>query len=324
MAVKNIAQTIVDNKKIGKEAYFSSQDEIDSFFEDMPKEINSAWPLNLSAEGFTTEYYSAAILHKQAGFIKSLHIKSSIKNDMSEYLTAVGFDYDFERLDIEIESLYKEKGKNGFTNLFISKMKHFIAKYDVAAKNSRRNASELKVHAKSGFYEKSNLNLYGGYFWANQGFDFDDYYKIKELANMREEFKAFCLEKDIKIGKKELNLFTKPCHFAAFDCGVKVEVGNGKFIHLGKAFMSTQSWHGKWSINDIDSTQERYAKEYNSDITSIALRRKNAVITLGSSYLKMLKKHAKENNGRTVVTMEKTYFSKGLKLMKSKFSGIMK
>ncbi|MDR1694667.1 MAG: hypothetical protein LBR70_05730 [Lactobacillaceae bacterium] len=296
---KSIADKIFENKAFGKDAYFSGRAAIEEFFEDLPKELAGIWPMDFSEEGLETEYYSANITGKQAGFVRTLQIKGAVKGQDSEYVVAMDFDFDGETFDVELESMFKAKGKSNVPNKIIGKLKNFVSVHDQAMGNSGKNSSSIGVNAKSGFHHDSGQELFGGYVWANHGFSFGSKYGNGDLKRIQGQFKEFCSEQGVNISDKDLAKFTIPCHFAAFDCGVEVVNKLGKPVHIGNAFMSTQSWHGKWSGGDEDSAQEKYAKEYYNENTPKNLRRKNAVMALGSGYFKMLKKYAEQSKKKT-------------------------
>lgn len=315
-------------KHIKSDAKYS----IAHFVEDLPVGLEHFWPLDFTKEGYNTEYIEAISTHKQAGFIKSLKIQAEITNDNSHYVVAVDFDYDGECLDINLESLYKEKGKNGnkFTAQLIEKFKSFAIENDKLQGNTNTQVSTVKIHAKSGYHKKSEKNLWGGYVWANHGFDFDKNFFAEELSNMQKCFKSFITEKAAVFEDKDLKKFTKPCHFAAFDCGIKLENEEGKSVHIGKEFMATQSWHGVWRSNDKNSVQEKYAKEYNDFEKTIATRRKNALMILGENYVRMLKKYAKQNNQDEKqikrdedIVRNKKFFADKLKLVRAKLKKVI-
>lgn len=91
----------------------------------------------------------------------------------------------------------------------------------------------------------------------------------------------------------DLKKFTKPCHFAAFGCGIGARDGEGRPVHLGKAFLLEQTWFGRWSTDKPDAEEKRYARLYNRPDILPSSRRRTAIAALGESYRKLLHKYYK-------------------------------
>lgn len=144
--------------------------------------------------------------------------------------------------------------------------------------------SEIFVQARSA--PKGKIPVYGGYIWANQGFDFRD---KSDLPRFRDRFKSFLSAHGVEITDKDLKRFTKPCHFAAFGCGIQVADDNGNGVHLGKAFMLEQTWFGRWSTENPRAEEKRYAEAYNREGIPHASRRRQAVAVLNENYKNILR-----------------------------------
>lgn len=130
----------------------------------------------------------------------------------------------------------------------------------------------------------------GGYNWANQGFSFSNQ---RDLQSFRQRFQLFCQEKGIHLTNEDMEAFTEPVHFAAFNDGKKYiknvkeykltqaqkdsgELAPGHPLsreeksagrsnrmacHLGKAFLLGQHWSGIWDSREANATT-RYADSY--------------------------------------------------------------
>ena len=134
----------------------------------------------------------------------------------------------------------------------------------------------------------------GAYNWANQGFSFDS---GSTLNNYRSIFKNSLANEGIYLTDEQMQLFTKPCHFASFDTGKKYitnvgfdstltpkqiktksltgktgenqltdeELQSGKTkrmaLHFGKKMLLGSSWHGTWDSKKED-VATRYADAY--------------------------------------------------------------
>ena len=151
----------------------------------------------------------------------------------------------------------------------------------------------MKRQPRGGVVEVTAALDVGGYNWANQGFSFST---PGELRTMRQNFQLFCEEKGVNLTNEDMQHFTEPVHFAAFNDGKKYvksvnpyklspeqieneslagsagghpltaeEKRTGKssrmLCHLGKAFLLGRSWRGTWDSQEENATT-RYADSY--------------------------------------------------------------
>ena len=113
-----------------------------------------------------------------------------------------------------------------------------------------------------------------------------------ELQNCRLAFEKFAVEKaDIRFTRRDLKAFTKPCHFAVFDNGVRFLTGGGKEVSLGKAFMLNYSWHARWQTNNPDAEEKQFAGIFNASNIPLAQRGHLAAKALNRRYRLTVKKH---------------------------------
>lgn len=143
----------------------------------------------------------------------------------------------------------------------------------------------------------------GGYNWANQGFSFANPSTLNEF---RSSFRQYARSMGVNLTDADMQKFTKPFHFAAFDDGKRYpintsknveltpeqiesrsldgqgkhplnadEISSGKttrmMAHLGKTFMLGRSWRGIWKAkgyqNDIAT---KFANRYDQLRTKAA------------------------------------------------------
>ncbi len=294
MAVKNInvGEIIASSFCGGEKA--PDVDELNKFFEELAPAAKEAWPFDFEKNGYTVEYNKAEFLYTQCGIVKNLDLTISVGNKKEGFVIRTLMTLDDEVLSINFDSLCRVRGtkSSNFGNIVIGKMKYFIDAQDKSrGKNSE--ASKILLNAASGF-DKNKMNVYGGYIWAYNGLDFAN---EAELNETRKKFGKFAQNSGVKLSDKDLSLFRKPCHFAAFDCGVKVPLPSGKTASLGKAFLLSHSWHGKLVASPRKSEcpeEQRYAEAFNNPDFSVPKRRRMALEVLSSAYRNMLKRFRKE------------------------------
>lgn len=282
---KLISDGAVDKKAV------SGPETINEFFEDLFPPAKDAWPFDFSKEGYITSYQSTDFDIKQAGLVKYLVLEMKAKKEQDEYFIKAKIMMDCEKVAINLENLYRSQGSkaNNFGNIYMGKLKAFIDAQD-KARGKNFDASELLFEAASR-NDKSGVAVCGGYVWANQGGDFLD---KEELEDARVHFKSFAAQNGVEISDKDLSIFTKPCHFAAFNCGVRVKNKLGKDSSLGKAFLYLHSWQGHVVASPYKSEkpeEQRYAEAYNNPNFTLPCRKRMALLQLSASYRKMLKKY---------------------------------
>lgn len=285
----NIGKLIYDgaaNKKA-----VSSPEFINEFFEDLLPSAKEAWPFDFSKEGYDVSYTSADFKFEQCGMLKCFETVVEVFNDKEKFIMQTVMSLDCEVIQLTLDSIYRAKGiqNNNFGNVVLSKFKKVIDAQD-KARGKNPEPSKILIHAASD-KDKNGVDVYGGYIWANQGFNFAN---ASELEYARTNFKSFAVANGVEISANDLKLFTKPCHFAAFNCGVRVKNKLGKDSSLGKAFLYLHSWHGHMVASPRKSEkpeEQRYAEAYNNPNFSLPCRKRMALLQLSGSYRKMLKKY---------------------------------
>ncbi len=292
---------------------------LNEFFEDLAPAAKNAWPFDFKENGYAVQYDKADFLYTQCGLVKKLDLIISVGNKKEEFVIRTLMTIDDEALSINFDSLCRVRGtkNSNFGNIVINKMKHFIDAQDKSrGKNSE--ASKILLDAASGL-DKNKMNVYGGYIWAYNGLDFAN---EKELDETRKKFEEFARKSGVKLSDKDLSLFRKPCHFAAFDCGVKVPLSSGKTASLGKAFLLSHSWQGKLVASPRKTErpeEQRYAEAFNNSDFSAPRRRRLALEVLSSSYKKMLKRFRKAHSSVKKSSKVEIY----LKVAKMKLAKIL-
>lgn len=165
---------------------------------------------------------------------------------------------------------------------------------------------------------------YGGaYVWATKGYAFAD---NKERDLLRNMFQSFADAHGAKLTKADMEHFTAPCHFAAFDSGkpiiihkepacsltkaqrksgcldeakktplTEAERSSGKTcrhsVPIGKAFLlDDQEWHAKWKPHDKTNKEaDTYARIYRNPQT-----REKAFFVLSPEYKQVVTRVKKE------------------------------
>lgn len=283
----SVSEDIYSNLSFGSERNrFSSLADIKSFFANFSPDTLKNWPLKPS-EDIRHNFRIARITPDPFGFSQILTIAADICVENNKFTVLESFTYD-GTMRVEISSILQTSGKRGskFVFDFIQRHREFLKAFDKSQGDyGRSEPAEIRLNAHSGMLDSHQTS--GGYIWAIQGFDFAD---SNELEQTQQAFKKFATRQGVIISERDLNLFRKPCHFAAFQCGVKV---NGK--HLGKAFLLQHSWYGKMSVpqNGSDSEEYRYAVAYNQFHGSENYAQK-AAKELNRPYLRMMERYHKK------------------------------
>lgn len=287
-----ISEHIYSNTLFGDKCEFSGLGALTEFFSSVPHAVQERWPFDLSDKGYRTFYEQALVVSEQLGFVSKLHLRARITKGEETYAVSRKIYFEDDKMVFFHDSLRREKGVAGtsFAHLLMTRTRDFLQTYDQTRKIRCKNEhSEIFVQARSA--PKGKIPVYGGYIWANQGFDF--YYE-NDLSYFRGKFKSFLFAHGVEITDKDLKRFTKPCHFAAFGCGIQVADDNGNGVHLGKAFMLKQTWFGHWSTENPRAEEKRYAEAYNREGIPHALRRRAAVAVLNENYKNILRKFYKQ------------------------------
>lgn len=280
----SVAEYIYDNLSVtNPRRWFSDQVDMNAFFKQISC-TEEQWPLKAEE----CRYRQAVLSSDPFGFDQVLEVAVDFMTDGQEIFCGEKWITDGgDSLEIEIESVYKRTDgpSHNFLYNLIKKHREFLENFDLKHKRDNRifrPSSCIKLQAHSGV--SNGIATRGGYVWATLGFDF---VSDNELENMRFGFRGFCLKYGVDIHPSDLKLFTKPCHFAAFQCGVKVENK-----HLGKAFLMQQGWFGKMDMTQNGNLSEewRYAETYHEnkskpDYGQLAFN------VLNDKYKKMVRKY---------------------------------
>ena len=291
----DIGQMIASSPAPEGEVNLCKAERINDFFENLPPEVRRLWPFDLTDEGYETAYISANYTEQHS--FRSLKEKQTLelsgifRNERELYVFDGCYTLEDEQLRFELRSLYKEKGlpQRRFAYLLMERQQRFLTAYD----NSRPfdfydKPSEIRLIAASG-KDANGLPINGGQVWATLGMNF---FSLNELQNCRLAFEKFAVEKvNVRFSRRDLNAFTKPCHFAVFDNGVRLSAGDGKEISLGKAFMLHYSWHARWQTNNPDAEEKRFAGIFNASDIPPAQRRHLAAKALNRRYRLTVERH---------------------------------
>ena len=290
--VQTISDLIFQDPVIDLQHNFSSREEIDTFFKNLPPQTVAKWPLNLKNIGFKTKYLSAIVIPETWKSEAYFLLQAEVYNHKQKAIIEQSFQFtDNGNLVIDICSVHKEQSEAYPQKMKIARYLsesnfQFLSAYDKKIKPNK--PSYIQIHASSEL-TKQNIRTYGGYVWANNGFDFAN---PQELKMTREAFKGFLRRYKIQISDKNLQLFTKPCHFAAYSCGFLINV-NGRLHHIGKAFLFQHSWRGIMKTSSANSTERKYAHAYYTEPLP-ALRRKSAFRTLSKKYRHFIRNNYKK------------------------------
>lgn len=271
---------------------FSTPEEIDDFFQTLTSQAINKWPFNFEKEGLTTKYLVAKVSPETWKENASFLIQAEISKDKQKAIIEQSFQFtDDGNLIIDLHSVHRAESEAYPQRMRIARHLsehnfHFLVTYDKTVKP--RKFSYMRIHASSEL-TKQNIRTCGGYVWANNGFDFET---PQELEITRRAFKSFLQHYKISISDNNLQLFTKPCHFAAYSCGFLINF-DGKLYHMGKAFLLQHSWRGIQKTSSINNTERKYAAAYYTEPLP-ALRRKRAFNTLSKKYRHFLRNNYKK------------------------------
>lgn len=283
---------------------FSSVQEIDDFFAVSAPDVQAAWPLDMRDYGLKTRYLAAEVIpetwKEPARFLVQAELSDGARKAVVEQEFRFGAA---DNMIISVNSVLAEnnnypRGMN-IARRLSEKNFNFLRRYDKSAKPAR--PSFIRIHAASETTAK-NIRTCGGYVWANNGFSFQN---AAELTAARKAFQAYARHRGVIISDKNLRLFTKPCHFAAYRCGVFEKV-NGHFCRLGKAFLLQYSWRGIQKTSARKSVERRYAEAYHNEILP-ALRNKTALRQLSKNYRTFLRQSYKKALLRQIAEKFKSY-----------------
>lgn len=261
---------------------------IAEYFEELSPDVMDKWPLHMSFLGLKTEYLEIKDFFQQAGTMRALDIKANIKSPNETYVCNTSWMLDDGHISVSIDELYRSSNMvytKYFAAHLLTKMQSFLQAQDKTrdlSKNKYEEPSEIKINAHSKVSEHSR----GGLLWASQGFDFASQ---NELEMARKGFHIFAENKGVKLATKDMQLFTKPCHFAAFDCGISFNDEAGRQLSLGKSFLLNHSWNGVWKNENPKAEEKRYAAAHLND-------NKNPLSTLNPAYLRMLKRYQNKHS----------------------------
>ena len=262
---------------------------IDDFFSPLNEETKQKWPFDFSKEGYQTTYQQAVFLPprdclRDPG--EGIKISAVIRSSQESFFMERGFYLYDDQLTIELKHLYRVGfgNPNNFAYKAVCKFKDFIDAYDASRPDGKTDPSKLELEAVSNA-DKSNIAALGGYVWANMGFEFKD---KNECYVLQQRFKAFAKHHSIDICQADLKYFTQPCHFAAFDCGIKVTDKFGHSSSLGKAFMLFESWKGVIYSGDKKGEAALYAEKYNNPKTRLQSQK-----VFNSGYRSVVNKYTK-------------------------------
>ncbi len=268
------------------ECDISDRAALEDFFAALPPvcDDEDCWPLSQVRDKGMVSYHAATVHDDKFGMKCYLECSAEIKTPEAVCQVGEMWEYDGD-LRIEIGSVLKKSGKSCGKILYelIKSHRAFMKIFERETQKTDNPAkAALTLYAHSGQYE--DIVTSGGYVWALQGFDFSN---EDELKNTRYFFKYYMANLGIDIKDKDLELFTKPCHFAVFQCGKKV---NGH--HLGKDFLLGRSWQGIMRVPERgrDPEEYRFAKAYYEN-KSDKHNLQAAAEKLNPKFLRMMKKY---------------------------------
>ena len=269
---------------------------IDDFFSHLSEEAKQKWPFDFSNEGYQTTYQQAVFVPPKDSLRDpgdGIKISAIISNDYESFFMENGFYFYDDQLTIDLRHLYRVGfGRpSNFALTAVNKVKDFMEAYDLNRPYGRVDPSKLEIYAVSN-NDKSNIAALGGYVWANMGFKFKD---EETCRNLQQRFKAFAQHHNIDISLQDLKYFTQPCHFSAFDCGIKIADKFGNHSSLGKVFMLFESWKGVIYSGDNKSEAFLYSQKYNNPETKL-----QAINVLNPAYRSIMNKYTRRySNSKT-------------------------
>lgn len=272
--------------------------EINDFLSYLPLQTQELWPFDLCDQGLKTTM--VCVSHRNEGGLGScslrfdetqiLELEGIFHNDKELYTFHCAYFRNDARIKMKFYSFYKEKGseKRNLAYYFLQKQQKFLQSYDqYKIKMPQDLPSGIYLEAASG-EDEHNSKIIGGFIWADKGLEF---YNPEELIETRKSFQKFAAIHEISLSDKDLQKFLKPCHFAAFDTGHKISDRQGHKASLGKAFLLTHSWQGKWENRNPEAEEKRFAAIANETRLPAKRRQAEALSQLSRPYRMMLKKH---------------------------------
>lgn len=290
---KKISEYIFEHPVIDLSSQFSSVSELDLFFHDLPVSVCRTWPFDFSSYGLRTKYLSAKVYPETWKNDAHCTVQAEVFDQRHSAIIEQDFSFGYDdNIIIEICSVRSTDSDSYPQKMRIARRLsennfRFLLAYDQA--KAPQKPSFMKIYASSE-KTKQGVRTSGGYVWANNGFEFAD---KKELTRARLAFKRFLFRSGISLSDKKLNLFTKPCHFSAYSCGVLFSF-NKHLYRAGKAFMLQHSWYGIQKTSSKNSRERRFANAYYSE-PLLALRRMKAVQQLEKKYVSLLYQNTQKN-----------------------------
>ncbi len=290
---KKISEYIFEHPVVDLSSQFSSASELDSFFQNLSSSVRGVWPLDFSFHGLKTKYLSARVHPETWREEAHCTVQAEIFDQHHSAIIEQDFSFGYDgNMIIDIRSVHAANSDSYPQKMRIARRLsennfRFLLAYDRAQKPQK--PSFMKIYASSE-KTKQGIQTSGGYVWANNGFDFAD---KQELTQTRLAFKHFLARNGITLTDKKLTLFTKPCHFSAYSCGVLFSF-NKHLYRAGKAFMLQHSWHGVQKTSSKNSRERRFANVYYNEPLP-ALRRLKAIRQLEKKYVSFLRQNVQKN-----------------------------
>ena len=178
------------------------------------------WPFDFAAQGYQTTYdeiqpaASPDPLRDPRG---GICVTAHIFNEHEQLLLQQSVYMEDDCLTVNIDNLYRisGRGEQPFAPQLVHKLNQFIGAQDRQRRDAASQPSQITLEAVSNSYRLRQLQ--GGFIWAVQGFDFAS---AQDLQQVRRNFQAYAQRQGVSIKDKDLQYFCKPCHFAAFHCGI--------------------------------------------------------------------------------------------------------
>lgn len=285
----DIAQSIYASAKPSSGCKLLGAGQIAEYFQEISPAVQEKWPFDFSELGFETEYLSVNRETMQAGAIPNINIKSLIKNSNESYVFNSTWQVYDGQISLSLDELRRLKSSSNHTRHFaghlLKKMQSFLIAQDKVCleelPSCAKNCFDPSIITLTATSNNSKTTNSGGLVVASLGLDFAN---RDELLQTRRAFKLYAQNQGVEIATKDMELFTKPCHFLAFDCGLTIKDKNEHSTTLGKAFLILHSWDGIWKNEHPQAEEKRYANAYFHD-------EPNPSEQLNSSYRKMLKRY---------------------------------
>ena len=279
---RKISDFIFEHSVIDVHSNFSTPEAIDDFFANLPSQAIKKWPFDFKPQGLKTKYLSAKVFPETWKQDAYFQIQAEVFDGSHRAIIEQKFHFqNDDNLVIDICSVHRSSSdaypqKMKIAHILSDNNFNFLQAYDKY--NKPKNASFMRIYASSEL-TKQNIQTCGGYVWANNGFDFQS---PQELNRTRYALSSFLKHHNISITDKNLKLFTKPCHFAAYTCGLLINY-QGHYYHAGKAFLLQHSWLGIQKTTSANNEEHRYAHAYYNEPLP-ALRRKRAFFQLSKKF----------------------------------------